>query len=77
LYQFLKGTYEIHNEFSNLTTTRDYTKKFEHYTNSQISTENIINDWNSLPQFIVDSLSVNDFKMLLDSHYSDYILDFV
>ena len=29
----------------------------------------VINDWNSLPQFIVDSPSVDEFKILLDSHY--------
>jgi len=31
----------------------------------------VINDWNSLPQSIVDSPSVNDFKTLLDRHYCD------
>jgi len=39
--------------------------------------KSIINDWNSFPQFIVDSSSVNEFKMLLDNHYSDYLFDFV
>jgi len=37
----------------------------------------VINDWNSLPQSIVDSPSVNDFKILLDSHFSNYQFDFV
>ena len=37
----------------------------------------VINDWNSLPQSIVDSPSVNDFKTLPDRHYSNCLFDFV
>ena len=29
----------------------------------------MIKDWNSLPQSVVDSPSVNDFKTLLDIYY--------
>jgi len=34
----------------------------------------VINDWNSLPQPIVDSPFVNDFKTLLDRHYCDFLV---
>jgi len=30
----------------------------------------VIKDWNSLPQSIIGSSSVNDFKTLLDRHYT-------
>ena len=43
----------------------------------QFFSNRVINDWNSLPQFIVDSSSVNEFKMLLDRHYSNYLFDYV
>ena len=85
LYQILKGAYDIDNQFftpSTFTTTRGHTKKlFKHhvnsYTRSKFFSNRVINDWNSLPQFIVDSSSVNEFKMLLDRHYSNYLFDYV
>ena len=84
LYQILEGTYDIHNQLftpSN-SITRGYTKKlFKYHTNSyarfNFYSNRVINDWNSLPQSIVDSPSVNEFKMLLDRHYSNYLFDFV
>ena len=84
LYQILKGTYDIHYQLftpSNLI-TRGHTKKlFKYHTNSYVRSNfysnRVINDWNSLPQSIVDSPSVNEFKMLLDRHYSNYLFDFV
>ena len=85
LHQLLKGIYNIHNQFfipSNLTTTikrfttTGHTKKlFKHHTSSYVRSNfysnKVINNWNSLPQFIVDYSFYNEFKMLLDSHYSD------
>ena len=85
LYQLLKGTYDINNIFftlSDSTTTRGHTKKlFKYRTNSYVRSNfysnRVINDWNSLPQHIVDSPSVNDFKILLDSYFSNCLFDFV
>ena len=85
LYQTLKGAYDIDNQFftpSTFTTTRGHTKKlFKHhvnsYTRSKFFSNRVTNDWNSLPQFIVDSSSVNEFKMLLDRHYSNCLFDYV
>ena len=54
-------------------------KLFKHHTNSFIRSNfysNRVIDWNLLPQFIIDSASVNEFKMLLDSHYRNYLFDF-
>ena len=52
-------------------------KLFKHHTNSYIRSNfysnRVINDWNS---FTIDSASVNEFKMLLDSHYTNYLFDF-
>ena len=85
LYKILKGTYDIHNQLftsSNSIATKGHTKKlFKYHTNSyarlNFYSNRVINDWNSLPQSIVDSPSVNEFKMLLDRHYSNYLFDFV
>jgi len=44
------------------------------YTRSNFYSNRVINDWNSLPQFIVDSPSVDKFKILLDSHYRNNCL---
>ena len=85
LYQILKGSYDIENHLftpSTSTVTRGHTRKlFKHHTNSytrsNFYSNRVINDWNSLPQSIVDSPSVNDFKTLLDRHYSNCLFDFV
>jgi len=62
-------------------TTRGHTKKlFKHHTNlytrSNFYGDRVINDWNSLPQFIVDFPSVDEFKILLDSHYRNCLFDY-
>ena len=84
LYQILRGNYDIDNHlFTPYTaTTEGYTKKlFKHHTNSctrsNFYTTRVINGWNSLPQSVVDSPSVNDFKTLLDRNHNDYLFDFV
>ena len=41
--------------------------KFTHKINR------VINDWNSLPQFIVDSISVYNYKILLARHYKNIL----
>ena len=38
---------------------------------SKFFSNRVINDWNSLSQFIVDYSSINEFKMLLDRHYNN------
>ena len=84
-YQILKGAYDIDHQLftpSTCTTTRGHTKKlFKYHVNSHTRSKffgnRVINDWNSLPQFIIDSSSVNEFKMLLDRHYSNYLFDYV
>lgn len=84
LYQILRGAYDIDNQLftrSNSTTTRGHTGKlFKHHVNSftrsKFFSNRVINDWNSLPQFIVDSSSVNEFKILLDRHYSNNLFDY-
>ena len=84
MYQILKDAYDINNQLftpSTLTATRGHTKKlFKHHTNSytrsKIFSNRVINEWNPLPQFI-DSSSVNKFKMLLDRHYSNCLLDYI
>ena len=35
----------------------------------------VINDWNSLPQSVIGSNSPNQFKNLLDRHYSNKMVD--
>ena len=86
LYQILKGHYDIENRLftpSTFAVTRGHTRKLfkQHmansYTRSNFYSNRVINDWNSLPQSIVDSPSVNDFKTLLDRHYSNCLFDFV
>jgi len=32
----------------------------------------VINDWNSLPDYIVNANSLTTFKQLLDEHWTDY-----
>ena len=36
----------------------------------------VINDWNSLPQSVINASSANQFKNLLDKHYLDVMYDF-
>ena len=85
LYQILKGVYDIDFQLFTLSTsniTRGHTMKlFKHHMNSyarsKFFSNRVINDWNSLPQFTVDSPSVNEFKLLLDRHFSNCLFDFV
>jgi len=37
----------------------------------------VLNDWNSLPQSVIDANSVNNFKNLLDSYYVIAIVKFL
>ena len=83
MWQYIKGTYDINNIFFTLSnsTTRGHTKKlFRHRTNSftrsNFYSNRVINDWNSLPQFIVDSPSVDEFEILLDNHYRNCLFDY-
>ena len=84
LYQIINNHYNINTEnlltFSN-TTTRGHTMKlFKPHTNclsrSSFFSVRVINDWNSLPQTVIESNSPNQFKNLLDRHYSNIMYDF-
>ena len=33
--------------------------------------QRVVNEWNSLPQLVIDATSVNMFKARLDKHWSD------
>jgi len=35
----------------------------------------VLNDWNSLPQHIIDANSPNQFKNLLDRYFNDVMFD--
>ena len=37
----------------------------------------VINDWNSLPTSVVESTSINTFKLLLDNYFLDFRFTFV
>ena len=85
LYQILKGVYDIDFQLFTPSTsniTRGHTMKlFKHHMNSyarsKFFSNRVINDWNSLPQFIIDSPSINEFKLLLDRHFRNCLFDFV
>ena len=82
LYQMINNFYSINTEnflsFSTITTTRGHNMKlFKPHTNclsrSSFFTVRVINGWNSLPQSVIDP---NQFKNLLDRHYSNIIYHF-
>ena len=86
LIQIFNGVYDIDFKLftqSTSITTRGHTMKklFKHHTNlltrSNFFSNRVINDWNSLPQFIVDSPSVSNFKILLDRYYKNILFDYV
>ena len=85
LYQILKGAHDIDNQLfipSTVTTIRGHTRKlFKQHTNSYMRSKffsnRVFNDWNLLPQFTVNSCSVNEFRKLLDRHYSKSLFDYV
>ena len=37
----------------------------------------VINDWNSLPQSVVDAPCLNDYKKLLDNHFCNSQYDII
>ena len=59
-----------------ISTTRRHNYKifkphFQCLTRSNIFSNCVINDWNSLPTNIVNATSINDFKPLLDEHWQN------
>jgi len=50
-------------------------KRFFSISRSSFFSVRVINDWNSLPQSVIDANSPNQFKNLLDRHYIDVMYD--
>ena len=72
--------YENFFSFSTTAMTRGHNMKlFKPHTHSLTRSfffsVRVINDWNSLPQSVIDATSPNQFKNLLDSHYVDVMYD--
>ena len=58
-------------------TTHDHKYKLEkrranRNTRQKFSTMRVVNDWNNLPEDVVDSPNINTFKNRLDRHWSEY-----
>ena len=73
----MMGTMKIFS-FSTTTMTKSYNQKlFKPHTKSltRFVLVRVINDWNSLPQSVIDANSPNQFKNLLDSHYVNVMYD--
>ena len=85
LYQILGNFYNIDkNKFFSPTflSTRGHNRKiFKPHSRCVPRTSffaiRVINDWNSLPQSVVDAPCINGFKKLLDSHFCNSQYDFV
>ena len=67
--------------------TESFFAIFNHYINkrtqylsclsrSSFYSVRVINDWKTLPQTVIDANSPNQFKNLLDSHYSNITYNF-
>ena len=83
-YQLLNGGLDIEpDQFFSLagtTTTRGHLLKLKKpQAASRVRRNTLavraINDWNSLPSHVVLSSSTNQFKSLLDKHWSDLAYD--
>ena len=49
-----------------------YKKSFNKFARAYTFLNRVINDWNSLPGYIVNVDSLTSFKNLLDKHWTDY-----
>ena len=82
--KMISNFYSINTEnflsFSTITTRGHNMKLFKPHANcllrSSFFSVRVINDWNSLPQSVIDSNSPNQFKNLLDRHYCNIMNDF-
>ena len=68
--------------YSNTTTTRGHQLKLFKYRSrlncrSNYFFNKLINDWNNLPDFVVNANSVNCFKSLIDNYFLDSRFSFV
>jgi len=84
LYQMINNYYDINYEnfltfpATNITRGHDM-KLLKPHTNcltrSSFFSVRVINDWNSLPQSVINANSPNQFKNLLDRHFIDIVYD--
>ena len=49
-----------------------YKESFNKFARAYTFSNRVINDWNSLPDYIVNADSFASFKNLLDEHWIDY-----
>ena len=84
LYQILRGHIDLnisdHFNFPTYTSTRGHMMKlFKSRSSSRVRSNffsyRVINDWNSLPDYIINSPSVSIFKHHLDCHWSALLYD--
>jgi len=86
LYQMIHNYYDLNCtsffSHSTISITRGHNMKLQKpHTNclprsSLFFSVRVINDWNSLPQTVINASSANQFKNLLDRHYLDVMYDF-
>ena len=49
-----------------------YKESFNKFARAYTFSNRVINDWNSLPDYIVNADSLTSFKILLDKHWAGY-----
>ena len=47
-------------------------ESFNKFARAYTFSNRVINDWNSLPDYIINADSLTSFKNLLDKHWTDY-----
>ena len=81
VYQILHGLLNVDASFlfspTTYTPTRGhnfklYKENFNKFARAYTFSNRVINDWNSLPDYIVNADSLTSFKDLLDKHWTDY-----
>ena len=82
VYQILHGLLNVDASFffsptTYYTPTRGrnfklYKESFNKFARTYTFSNRVINDWNSLPDYIVNVDSLTSFKNLLDKHWTDY-----
>ena len=80
-YKYLHNVYDVNNEWlirDPSTRTRGHSMKLEKRRCSSTTPQHcfsnrVINNWNSLPESVISSPSVNSFKSRLDQHWYKHI----
>ena len=81
VYQMLHGLYlmlMLHSSSPQLLThlqedsISNYIRRTNKFARAYTFLNRVINDWNSLPNYIVNADSLTSFKNLLDEHWFDY-----